>query len=108
MKPKCRSDKEKEAKTLITSIVRTLKHPKADMPIFVFKKRLNKITGYFDEDTITLAIYNVFFLTLIHELIHYLHKDWKETKVVQSEKLLKHYLTMEDVKKILKAFGNLL
>jgi hypothetical protein len=104
MKAKSREDKEKQAKTLIKAITMALKQPKDDMPDFVFKKHLKGITGFYDEETITLAAFYDVIPTLLHEMVHYLHKDWTETKVIKSEKVIKHYITMEEVITILKLF----
>lgn len=104
MKAKNREDKKRQAKLLIRKIISTLKNNKGDLPDFVFKKHLKGITGYYDEDSITLAAFYDIIPTLLHELIHHLEKDWKETQVIKAEKMIKHYITMDEVVKILKLF----
>ena len=104
MRARNRADKEKEAKSLIRAIIRVLRNPPDNFPTFVFKKRLNGISGFYDFDTITLAIYAEPIQTLFHEIIHFLHSDWTESKVINCEKMVKHYITMKEVIKILKLF----
>jgi hypothetical protein len=93
---------------LIKAIISALRNNKDELPDIVFKKHLKGITGYYDEETITLAVFYDLVPTLIHEIIHHLHKDWKETKVIQAEKVVKHYITTDEVVKILKLFVKLL
>ena len=104
MKARNREDKEKQAKTLIKAITMALKTPDEDFPTFILKKHLKGVTGYYDYSTITLAIFNEPIQTIIHEILHHLHPKWTETKVLQAERSIKHYITINEVVKILKLF----
>jgi hypothetical protein len=104
MKAKNRVDKEKQAKRLIRAIITSLRKPSDTLPTFVFKKHLKGVTGFYDVETITLAIFTEPIQTLLHELVHYQHPTWTETKVLQAERMMKHYITMKEVIIILKLF----
>ena len=100
--------KQKEAQRIIREIINTLKDPNDELPKFILKKRLRGCTGQCDYDSITLAVFWDFFPTLIHELIHFLHDDWCETKVKKAESLVKHYIKIKEIILILKLFVRVL
>ena len=103
-KPKTRA-KEQQAYKLINEIIHQLRDPSADLPQFLLKKKLNHYTtGWCDYNKITLGVFYDFIPTLFHEMTHYIHDNWSETKVIQSEKLIKRYIKIKDVILILKLF----
>lgn len=109
MKTPNNKQKEHEAYLIIYRIIKMLQKPaELDLPELVLKKKLKGCTGICDYDTITLAAFYDVFPTLIHEMIHYLHDTWSETKVIKTEKLIKRYIKIRDVIKIFKLFANAL
>ena len=96
--------REKEAYKIIRKIIRALKDPDVDLPEFVLSKKLKHIVGWCDYSKIGLGVFYDIIPTIIHEMIHYTHEDWSETKVTSAESLVKRYIKMKDVIIILKLF----
>jgi hypothetical protein len=88
----CKSEeKEKEVYQLITKMISLLKHQPDDFPDFILKKKMFNMTGMYDYQSICLGVFYDLVPTLIHEMLHYMHPDWAETKVLKTEKLIKRY-----------------
>jgi hypothetical protein len=46
--------------------------------------------------------------TLVHEVLHYLHFDWCETRVIKEERKIMNALSPYQIRTILKKFGQIL
>jgi len=71
---------------------------------FIVLKKLKTLHGacVFDEDLIEIDYRKEFVLTLIHEVVHYLRKDWCESMVLYAEKRIINVISEEDVICLLK------
>lgn len=97
-------EKEKEAYKIIRDIIKILSIRSDDFPTFLLKKKLKGCTGWTDYESISLSVFSELVPTIIHEMIHFMHFSWSETKVIKAEHLVRHYIKMKDVVKILKLF----
>lgn len=98
--------KQREAYRIIKKIIKILENPPEDFPEIILKKKLKHCYGYYDVDTITLEIFSSIVPTLCHEILHYCYDEWNETRIIKTEKLIKHYIRIKDIIKILRLFLN--
>lgn len=77
--------------------------------IFILKKT-RKCDGEYNpvDDTIYIDYRKECISTLIHEILHYLHSDWCETKVIHEEIKIMNALSLRQIKTILKRFSQIL
>ena len=68
-------------------------------------KKLKNICGSCDWEEIDLDYRKELIPTLIHEVLHYLHEDWSETKVLKVEKHIVNSLSVKQIKTIIKRFA---
>jgi len=71
-------------------------------------KKLNKLQGYCDSDEICIDYRKDILSTLIHEVLHYYYPNWSETKVLNEERKIINYLTIKQVKNILRRFTSII
>lgn len=74
--------------------------------LFVFKKM--KFEGEYDPvgEIIYMDYRKEILSTLIHEVIHYLHYEWCETKVIREERKIVNSLSQRQIKNIIKRFSS--
>lgn len=72
--------------------------------------KLKKIRGYCKDDgsKIGLDYRDELIPTLLHEVLHYVHPDWDEQKVLKHEKIIINKLSKTRVKNIIKRFASVL
>lgn len=100
--------KEREANVLVQTIIKGLSSRSNDLPNFLLKKKLKGCTAWTDFENISLSIFSELVPSIIHEMIHFTHFHWSETRVTKAERLVKHYIKIKDVIKILSLFLNCL
>lgn len=73
----------------------------------IILKKIKCMDGYYDPDVDLIAVdYRKEFLsTLIHEILHSLHPDWCETKVVLTEREIMNTMTVRQCKNVIKRFA---
>lgn len=98
----------KEVQRYVKKIIKILRNPPSDFPTFILKKHLRGCSGIIDYDSITLAVYWDIVPTIWHEVIHYMHDDWKEARVLKYDKMIKRYIKLKDVITLIKLFANLI
>lgn len=68
-------------------------------------KKLYNCRGKCYEDSIQLDYRHELISTLVHEVLHFLHDDWSETKVLIQEAKIMNALSLCQVKHILHKFA---
>ena len=105
MVPKTKK-KADEANRIIRKMIHLLKNPPDDLPPFILKKKMRGASGKIIwEEIIELGVFYELIPTLIHELLHYMHDEWTETKVLKYEKTIKNYITKNQLISIIKMFA---
>lgn len=100
-------EKRKEALVEIRKIIKLLQKPPEDLE-FHLQKRLKGCTGFYDYNQIVLGAYVDIIPTLIHEILHVIHDEWSESKVVKYERLIKRYITIKEMIVLVKLLGSVL
>ena len=77
----------------------------------IFKiKKLRGIHGIcdYENDEIQIDYRKYLIPTIIHEVMHYYYPDWSETKILIEERKIINYLSVRQIKHIIKRFANIL
>ncbi len=90
-------------------LTRMYKLFKTNPETFVLKKT-RMCDGDYDpvDDIINIDYRKEFISTLIHEVLHYLHPSWCETKVMREEIRIMNALSLCQIKTVLKRFSRTL
>ena len=108
MKTPYSEEDNKEVQKYVKKIIKILRNPPSDFPTFILKKHLRGCYGVIDDEYITIAIFYDPITTIIHEILHFLYSEWRETTVLQKERLIRRYIRICDIKFIFKYTAKLL
>lgn len=78
-----------------------------DKPEMFVLRKMHLYQGECDwvDDVITVDYRREFISTLIHEVLHYFHPTWSETKVLREEKKIINALSVRQVRNVLKCYA---
>jgi hypothetical protein len=98
---------------LIKRIIHTLADPNTELPDFKIRKTLHHCSGILDDGEngdsfTTIGIFYDPIGTVIHECIHFLHSEWRETKVLKHDKMVRRYISIKQLTIIVKLFAKML
>lgn len=91
----------KECIDLFEKIINCIK--KQERGFFVLKK-LRKVEGWCEWDSVIIDYRKQFIPTIIHECLHLLHPEWSESQVYYSEKRIVNTISEDDVVQLLIIF----
>ena len=90
-----------ECTALFNKILNCIK--KQEKGFFVFKK-LKRVQGWCEWDSIIIDYRKELVPTIIHECIHLLEPSWSESQVAYAEKRVINTITVDDVVQLLMFF----
>ena len=81
-----------------------------DEPYIFTIKKIKGLHGLCDyvADEIKIDYRKSLIPTIIHEVMHYYYPMWSETKVIKEERKIVNYLSIRQIKNIIKRFANIL
>ena len=89
----------------IKDVIRSLKDPNSELPTFLLKKTLHQCYGSIDDEHVVVGIFYDPVSTVIHECLHFLHSDWRESRVLKVERMIRRYINIKQVIIIIKLFA---